>query len=115
MNRTRLKFIGSAALLFTTLGVVLAVLGQLNFIGNARLEPIAVKKHQESKKNKPKYSFYDELKKRKTEIDNSKKSPEIQPTNTNKNSSGNRYVVQVGAFSKKNDANRVKQKLQGLG
>lgn len=116
-NKTRLKFVGSAVLLLSTLGVLMAVLGQLNFIGNARPEPVALKKQDKTNKNKPKYSFYDELKKRKTEVDNHKPRAKEQTTRNNqtKNTNTYRYVVQVGAFSKEADANRTKQKLLDLG
>lgn len=116
MNKTRLKFIGSSALVTSTLGVLLAVLGQLNFIGNARPEPVAVKMATTNTKKQPKYSFYDELKKRKTEVDSLRKTqPVLTQVTPGKSDDGFRYVVQVGAFRKETDANKVKIKLESLG
>ncbi|PID65930.1 MAG: hypothetical protein CR975_05410 [Gammaproteobacteria bacterium] len=113
MNKTRLKFIGSAALVMTTLGVLLAILGQLDFIGNPRPENVSVKKQQPiSNNNRPKYSFYDELKKRKVELDNQRNLSTVE---TKKQNNHYYYVVQVGALSKQADANKQKKTLESLG
>ncbi len=118
MNKTRLKFIGSSALVISTLGVLLAILGQLDFIGNERAEPVAVAatKQKQSNEKKPKYSFYSELKKRKVEIGN-QSTTVITTNNTNKQQDDdkNRYVVQAGAFPKLSDANKVEKQLKDLG
>ncbi len=130
MKKTSLKFIGSAALIITTLGLLLSILGQLDFIGSERSETVAVKTQQKSD-DKPKYSFYNELKKRKVEVDEKKgtvtnRAMSVAPTkkgeshnksenNKDKSKNASQYVVQAGALSQKNDAERVKQSLIKLG
>ncbi len=115
MNKTRLKFIGSAALIITTLGILLAILGQLDFIGSERSEAVAVKNLKKSD-DKPKYSFYDELKKRKVEVDDKKGTVTNRSITTSKDKGEYyQYVVQAGALSQKADAERVKQSLVKLG
>lgn len=122
MNRTRLKFIGSIALMLSTVGVLLAAGGQLNFLGNARpeVEATPVKTEKKTSINSPKYSFYDELKKRKTEVDNARRQNNSSSSNDNQQQSNHsdnnyRYVVQVGAFNAQADADKIKQKVEGLG
>ncbi len=116
MNKTRLKFVGSAALIISTLGILLAILGQLDFIGSERSETVAVTKQQKTDDNKPKYSFYDELKKRKVEVDEKKGTVTNRSISTSKDKDEYyRYVVQAGALSQKADAERVKQTLVKLG
>ncbi len=109
------KFVGSAALIISTLGILLAILGQLDFIGSERSETMAVKKQQKAN-TKPKYSFYDELKKRKVEVDEKKGTVTNRSITTSKDKDEYyRYVVQAGALSQKADAERVKQSLTKLG
>lgn len=117
MNKTRLKFIGSLALVLTTAGVLLAVGGQLNFLGNQRPQAVAVAKTTKTGDNQqPKYSFYDELRRRKIEIENGKNLAVSQQQKQADKPVGNyRYVVQVGAFVKEKDANKIKKKVEGLG
>ncbi len=120
MSRVRLKFTGSIALVLSTIGILLATGGQLNFLGNTRPESAATLPKSQTEINKPKYSFYDELKKRKIEVDNMKNKAGAQntaaPSSDKKSDSSNfSYVVQVGAFSKKADANVIKNKLEKLG
>ncbi len=99
MNKTRLKFIGSAALIITTLGILLAILGQLDFIGSERSETVAVK-NQKKSDDKPKYSFYDELKKRKVEVDDKKGTVTNRSITVSKDKDEyDQYVVQAGALS----------------
>lgn len=121
MNRTRLKFIGSIALVLSTLGVLLAVGGQLNFLGNARPDATLVKKPTVVEKGKgPKYSFYDELKKRKVEVDQQSIAT-IREDDSDKvaiNADDNdtdRYIVQIGAFISESDAKRTQVKAENLG
>lgn len=120
MNKVRLKFVGSVALVLSTIGVLLAVGGQLNFLGNTRPDSVAISPKKEEQKSKPKYSFYDELKKRKTEVDQAKKNtnPSAAANNNTAQTEAEqqyRYVVQVGAFSKQSDATIIKKKVEKLG
>lgn len=116
MNKTRLKFVGSAALIISTLGILLAILGQLDFIGSERSETMAVQKQQKIDSTKPKYSFYNELKKRKVEVDDKKGTVTNRSITTSKDKDEYyQYVVQAGALSQKADAERVKQSLVKLG
>lgn len=130
-NHKVIKISGSIALLLTLIGVLLAVGGQFNFLGNERT-PTVVQKPTQRSGEKPKYSFYDELKKRKTEIDGSgaqaaasrtfqtAQKPSKDKNNANKNNASDpmdtvQYVVQVGAFSKEADAKKVEQQVVSLG
>lgn len=118
---TVIKFSSSLALLLTVAGILLAIGGQLDFLGNERAQPatpVAQKHTTASSQQQPKYSFYDELKKRKSELDSQRQ--QTITSNTNKPSTPQQteqysYVVQVGAFSYKKDANTVKNKLEALG
>lgn len=117
MSKNQVKFGGSIALALSVVGVLLAVGGQLNFLGNKRQ---VLENNPQGKAitaaNKPKYSFYDELKRRKTEIDDSKLSAADKENPSKVLLEKNyRYVVQVGAFSYQNDANKVKRRVEGLG
>lgn len=135
-NYPFVKFSGSLSLLFTIVGVLFAIVGQLNFLGNERQSIEVVKKSvqpagfveapiiKESKK--PKYSFYDELKKRKTELGIGDKgvsrafrhtasTSEGDSNEDNTNEGGTGYVVQVGAFKKSSDAQKIKKKVESLG
>ncbi len=115
MNKVRLKFAGSLVLLLSTVGVLLAAGGQLNFLGNERPEEIDEIKVQSSGEQ-AKYSFYDELKKRKIEIDNASQYNAKPQEKSKKNSNDKtRYVVQVGAFSYKKDADRIRLQVKTLG
>lgn len=118
MNKTRVKFAGSLALALSVVGVLMAFGGQLNFLGNKRdtLQASPTNKTVTAPK-KPKYTFYDELKKRKTEVDKNSPGASITPEEEAKAliEESYRYVVQVGAFSKKNDANTVKKRVESLG
>lgn len=118
MNKVRLKFVGSLALLLSTVGVLLAAGGQLNFLGNERPEHVKVAKEKDSGEE-VKYSFYDDLKKRKTEVDN---TPQLKPKTAAKlpqpksdSSDKTRYLIQVGAFSYKKDAEKIRQQVKDLG
>lgn len=137
-NYRVVKISGSIALLLTLAGVLLAVGGQFNFLGNERT-PMVSQQPVQQNGEKPKYSFYDELKKRKTEIDGGagaqaaaartmqtvrtipvKNQSQNQTTDNSPASVTNttdtvRYVVQVGAFSKQADAEKVKQQVVALG
>lgn len=118
-SHASVKFFAAIALVLTVAGILLAIGGQLDFLGNERrqvTQSVAVAPATK-KTNKPKYSFYDELKKRKTELEQSGKVvtsthhvASSRPTNDKR-----QYVVQVGAFSKKNDANRMKTTIEKLG
>ncbi len=121
MSKIQLKFIGSLVLLVSTAGVLLAIGGQLNFLGNKRPEQAPVVKAQDSGE-KAKYSFYDELKRRKTEVD---RVPRIVGSETQVSGYGSRsgditnprirYMIQVGAFSYVKDANLIKARVRALG
>ncbi len=121
VNKTRLKFVGSLALVLSTAGVLFAVGGQLNFLGNKRPH-ITVTKTSTPKSDKPpKYSFYNDLKRRKTEIENGQvrtvtgTASTSQQDETASSTKSYRYVVQVGAFSNDQDAGKVKRQVEGLG
>lgn len=130
-NHKVIKISGSVALLLSLAGVLLAVGGQFNFLGNERT-PTVMQKPTQRKGEKPKYSFYDELKKRKTEIDGSgaqaaasrtlqaaQKRPLNQDKVNRKNDANHtdkvQYVVQVGAFTYEADARKVEKQVVSLG
>ncbi|MGY0399295.1 MAG: SPOR domain-containing protein [Ostreibacterium sp.] len=123
MNKTRVKFIGTIVLALSVAGVLLAVGGQLNFLGNEkRLDYSKTIKTVRSagSDTQPKYSFYNELKKRKVEIDNEEKLATskiktLKSTSTQKATQNYQYVIQVGAFSQQSDANKIKSKVEKLG
>lgn len=116
-----IKFSGSLALLLTIAGVLLALGGQLDFLGNERTQPaqpIAPKNNVGTDDKQPKYSFYDELKKRKGELDNQQTVTNNQPAKKKpetKTSNVYRYVVQVGAFRYEKDAKIVQRRVDNLG
>lgn len=114
-----LKFSGSLSLLLTITGILLAVGGQLEFLGNERKHAttVPIVKSVTNNTDKPKYSFYDELKKRKTELEaNGKPIISVNTATVNEKPSDKyRYVVQVGAFSRQADANKVKKRVENLG
>ncbi len=117
---TIMKFTGSLALLLTVVGILLAIGGQLDFLGNERPQPAgkasAAGKPDEVNGHKPKYSFYDELKKRKTELDNQRQQTVTQQNKAQQAQTEQyRYVVQVGAFRYEKDANIIKGKVSSLG
>ncbi len=114
VNKTRLKFVGSLALVLSTAGVLLAVGGQLNFLGNKRPQVAATKMSAPKSTKQPKYSFYDELKRRKTEIENGKVRT-VTETEATPSTKNYRYVVQVGAFANARDAGKVKKQVEDLG
>ncbi len=114
MNKTHLKFSGYLLLSLTTLGVLLAVLGQLDFIGTDRPEKVVIHTQSEnSDKNDIKYSFYEDLKNRKVEIDSEKTITDNKITSADTEKL--HYVVQTGAFSDRVDASNVKTSLEKLG
>ncbi len=136
------KFAGSLSLLFTMAGVLLAVGGQLNVIGSSR-QPIqatrqplqaarqslnagrqpaqamrnAVKSPRipplVDEEEDPKYDFYDELQRRKTELGIG--NPGYRRVSSTTAGSVNHYVVQVGAFRRQSDANKVAKRIRTLG
>lgn len=137
VNNKMIKISGSLALLLSVAGVLLAVGGQFNFLGNERLPTVKQQKVVQSE-NKPKYNFYDELKRRKAETDaaninatvarnlpqknqdtttqaNSKEIKGSAENTVNKTTDSYQYVVQVGAFSKAVDAEKVKKRVIELG
>lgn len=109
------KFSGSIALLLTVAGVLLAVGGQLDFLGNERKQTVKAAPVTATipDEKKPKYSFYEQLKKRATEVDQS--APISSQTTTDNSGDERNYVVQVGAYARQSDANKVKKKLENLG
>lgn len=116
------KFTGSIALLLTVSGILLAVGGQLDFLGNERIQTVATAPVATTipDSQKPKYSFYDQLKKRTTEVNqNTSLVPQQEvaanDSGTNDDSDSRNYVVQVGAYANSRDANKVKKKLESLG
>ena len=116
VNKIRLKFAGYLALVMTMMGLFLAAGGQLNFFGNARSGTVVTTSEKKIDLNKPKYSFYDELKKRKIEIDNAKQEQFSASTKSKKQKGAQRhYVVQIGAFLKKMDANLAQKKAERFG
>lgn len=119
MNKTRLKFAGTLALALSTTGLIFAALGQLNVLGNERPATAAPSTAQKNNDSRPKYTFYEDLKRRKTEVDASGKviTQRVEPTlSTEKNTDNNyRYVVQVGAFNRQTDADKVVKRVSNLG
>lgn len=112
---TVIKFGGSIALALTVVGVLLSAGGQLDFLGSDEpqiVPPVITHKEKKKDEETPKYSFYDELKKRKTELDNKYKSSSVKNV---VGSDNNKYVVQVGAFRIKADAEKVKGEIASLG
>lgn len=112
-----MKFSGSVALLLTIVGILLAVGGQLDFLGTERAEPAKPTTALVNNENKPKYSFYNELKQRKAELDTRRSSQKIVPTASQPTAAEEnyRYVVQVGAFTYQKDADTVKRRVENLG
>lgn len=112
----RLKLSGSIALLLSVLGVLLAVGGQLDFIGQERPQTAtAIITPKSADGLQPKYSFYEDLKKRKTELDDAAKQQIAAQANVNPTTEEYHYMVQIGAFSRQSDANKVKQQAESLG
>lgn len=124
------KAAGSLALLLTVAGLLLAIGGQFDFLGNKRPEAVAITPAREYHlETKAKYTFYDELKRRKTEIDGSNaqaaasrtlqvgKPPVLSPSVKEQSQVGDQvqYVVQVGAFSRKVDAEKIKKQVVSMG
>ncbi len=107
-------------------GILFAVVGQMNFLGNERKPIESVKQAVQpagfveapiiKETKKPKYSFYNELKKRKTELGIGGQGASQAFRHTASTSAGGHsYVVQVGAFNKPGDARRMRQKVESLG
>lgn len=124
------KIAGSLALLLTVTGLLLAIGGQFDFLGNKRPEAVAVQPVRDyNLATKAKYTFYDELKRRKTEIDGSnaqaaasrtlqvEKKPVLTTADAEQAQVSDQvqYVVQVGAFSRQADAEKVKNKVVSMG
>lgn len=119
MNKpyNRLKLSGSVALLLSVIGVLLAVGGQLDFIGQERPQTATatVKPQSVPDVSQPKYSFYEDLKKRKTELNEAQKQQIAAQTNTDPMAEVYRYMVQIGAFSRQTDADKIKQRAKAMG
>lgn len=118
MNKSysRLKFSGSIALLLSVIGVLLAAGGQLDFIGQERPQTAtAIITPTSSGEQQPKYSFYEDLKKRKTALDDKAKQQIAAQVNVNPMTEEYNYMVQIGAFSHQSDANKVRQQAESLG
>lgn len=123
MNKSshQVKFLGSVVLLLSVAGVLLAVGGQLNFIGQERPQTAktAVQPASSGSGKQPKYSFYEDLKNRKTELDKTEKQHSIAQKslteNTSQDSGTTLYWVQIGAFSKEKDASKIKNQAEMLG
>ncbi len=110
---TVIKFGGSIALALTVVGVLLSAGGQLDFLGSDEpqiVPPVITHKEKKKDEETPKYSFYDELKKRKTELDNKYKSSSVKPVLLAKSTS-NKFLVQAGPFKGRNHAVQVEKKL----
>lgn len=118
-NYPLVKFCGSVVLLLTITGILMAIGGQLEFLGNERKQTAQAQsptKKREDNTQKPKYSFYDELKKRKTELEQNRRINAAAGINSAESPSDNyQYVIQVGAFSKRADAKKVMKKVESLG
>lgn len=113
------KILGSIALAMTLLGIFVAIGGNLNLFNQHRtpIKPMQ-STEQSSSGNKPKYSFYDELKQRKTALEEKQEEAVAENNGETKqeDSDDNRlYLVQVGAFRDKGDAETVVAKLKKLG
>ncbi len=121
MNKIlKIKLIGSLVLGVTLFGILLAVGGQLNFLGQERNKDIEFdEKNYKTDNNKPKYTFYDELKQRKLEVQ-SEVSEKFYANSEavkkkNKENENKKYVIQVGAFKSDVDAYKVKKQVEKLG
>lgn len=125
---TVIKFAGSLALLLTVLGLLAAVFGQLGYGGGQSDTPLdsSITHSQPvtaSTADKPKYSFYEQLKKRERQQRLDEAGVDTATTTVNNTDYSTvsaaqdvrRYVVQVGAYARENDANKIKTKLESLG
>lgn len=117
------KILGSIALATSLLGIFVAVGGNLNLFNQNRtpIKPLASeKKNNSDNSNQPKYSFYDELKQRKTELEQTQQATEeggqaSKQVSSDNNEDSRLYLIQVGAFRDKSDAETVENKLKKLG
>ncbi len=117
-----IKVLGSVALITSLLGIFIAISGNLNLFGQQRtpIKPL-IKTEKDgggNNGNKPKYSFYNELKQRKTELDsnaNANSQPAAQNNQRTPANDSRLYVVQVGAYSQKSDAEKTASKVSKLG
>ncbi|WP_218110588.1 SPOR domain-containing protein [Ostreibacterium oceani] len=123
-KHARIKFLGMFTLVLTMAGVLLSIAGQLDFIGQSRVEMTQHNTNQRRTDDEPpKYSFYQALKARKVELERAQQAQEntasettpVNQTSESQSDDKYRYVVQVGAFNQQSDADKVKAQVERLG
>ncbi len=107
------KILGSILLAVTVVAVLVAVGGQFNFIGQKRLDIKTGSQvsNEAANSEKPKYNFYNELSTRKSQLTAQQRRDSLKNIENSKKT----YLIKVGAFKNKVQANKRKDKIIKLG